>query len=189
VLAWSGEARVCRLASSLHCVHLAVELCTTRVSLCGPKLDSLLLAMCNIMALTPTNCGRCPRCSPVGFAGVLYISNPNILLHYRPIPCVWGVCERKIRVSPISPLPRPGSSLVVQTRHDSRRKARRASLNTWQARRAFKSLGRSVLMVMSKVVGGPAPATRLIPTFLTAKHAQHQVFLTSLTCMDPQDTG
>jgi hypothetical protein len=110
-------------------------------------------------------------------------------LYNRPIPFVWGVCDRKIRVSPISPLPRPVSSLVVQTRHKSRWKVRRASLNTWQARRAFKGLSRSVLAVLSKVVGGPAPATRLIPTFLTAKHAQHQVFLTSLTCMDPQDTG
>jgi hypothetical protein len=48
---------------------------------------------------------------------------------------------------------RPGRSLITQMRHESRRKAGRASLNTWQSRRAFKSLGRCVLMIMIKVVG------------------------------------
>jgi hypothetical protein len=55
VFAWSGEARVCRLASSLHCVHLAVELCTTRVSLCGLTLDPIpMVSHCLLHYLPPT---------------------------------------------------------------------------------------------------------------------------------------
>jgi hypothetical protein len=33
---------MCCLVSSLPCVHLAVEFCTTRMSFCGGKLDSVI---------------------------------------------------------------------------------------------------------------------------------------------------
>jgi hypothetical protein len=40
-LAWSGEVRVCHLATFHPCVHLEGEICTTWVSLSGRKLGSL----------------------------------------------------------------------------------------------------------------------------------------------------
>jgi hypothetical protein len=130
-LARSGEARVYSLRSYLPCVHLEVEICTTWVSLCGRRLDSLPPLQHVVMTLSPTNRGRCSRCSSVGFLGVLYISNPNIQLVFMIIPCVWGVCEWKIRDQAFTPLPRPGKSLVAQTRHENRRKAHRVDLNMW----------------------------------------------------------
>jgi hypothetical protein len=39
------------------------------------------------------------------------------------------------------------------------------------------------------VIGGSAHETRLNPTFPTAKQAQHQISLATLTSVDPQYTG
>jgi hypothetical protein len=49
---------------------------------------------------------------------------------YMPIPFVLGVGEWKIRNHAFTPLPRPGSSLIAQMGHESRRKARGVDLNT-----------------------------------------------------------